>query len=461
MADQRDRAIEHGRSQIGTFRRQLEDFLRIPSISTDPNHSQDIERAAQWLVSRLEAMGGTAEQLETGGKPLVAGEIPADMDDAPTLLVYGHYDVQPTDPLEQWRSDPFEPTEREGALYARGTSDMKGQIMACLAAIDAAKQVGALPVTCRFLLEGEEEIGSPNLKGAIRGYADRFTGDLCINPDTGMLSKGQPSITYGLRGLAYFEIHVTGPSSDLHSGAFGGAVHNPAQVLSELIAGMHDERGRVTLPGFYERVRDLSETERAQLARLSTDDRFYLEQTGVPALWGEEGYSAIERISGRPTLEVNGLLSGFTGEGAKTVLPATAMAKISTRLVPDQDPEEVRAQLERYLSEHAPDTVSYSITEYASAPPVMNEPESPGNHALASALQAVWGVEPILKREGGTVPVSTFLQEIVGMPSVLTGFALPDDNLHAPNEKIDLDTWQRGIEAVIRFLYDFRDSAQG
>lgn len=462
MADQREKAIEYARKNEGEARTALEELLAIPSISTDPDHAPDLTRAAEWLVSRIEAMGGSAEVLETEGKPLVAGEVSADGDAAaaPTLLVYGHYDVQPVDPIEEWKSDPFTPTERDGALYARGAADMKGQVMASFAAIEAAKGVGALPVNCRFMFEGEEEIGSPSLKSSIKRYAERFKADLCLNPDTGMLGKEMPSITYGLRGLAYFEIHVTGPKSDLHSGAFGGAVHNPAQVLAELVAGMHDASGRVTLPRFYDKVRELSEEEREHRKRMPTDEQFFLDQTGVPMLWGEEGYSAVERVGARPTLEVNGLLSGFTGEGAKTVLPARAMAKISTRLVPDQDPREVRQQLEEYLEKYAPKSVSYSVKEHASGPPMLNEPDSAGNRALAAALKSVWGVEPILKREGGSVPVSTFLQEVAGIPSVLTGFGLPDDNLHAPNEKIDLQTWRRGIEALVHFMYNLAEATK-
>jgi acetylornithine deacetylase/succinyl-diaminopimelate desuccinylase-like protein len=457
MAD-RQKAVAYAQNNREQFLDELNSFLSIPSISTDSSHQGDIRRAAQWLSDRLESMGATqVELLPTEGKPIVTGLLQAARAEAPTVLVYGHYDVQPVDPLELWESDPFTPSERDGALYARGASDMKGQVMACFSALRAIQSTGELPLNVRFLLEGEEEIGSPSLKGSLEQYADRFRADLCLNPDTGMLGAESPTITYGLRGLAYYELHVDGPAQDLHSGKFGGAVHNPAQVLTDLISGMHDEQGRVTLPGFYDAVRELSPDERAELARLPNDERFFREQTGVPKLWGEEGYTAAERVGARPTLEVNGLYSGFTGEGAKTVLPATAMAKISMRLVPDQDPEKIRGQLEQYLDAHTPETVRYRLVQHAAGPPLLVPHDSAGNRALAEAMRSVWGVDPYFEREGGSVPVSSYLDQLLGVPSVLTGFGLPDDNIHAPNEKLDLQTWYRGTEALVHFFLNFAE----
>jgi len=380
---------------------------------------------------------------------------------AATLLIYGHYDVQPVDPLEEWEGEPFEPRRQGNHLYARGASDMKGQILAALISFQAAQSAGQLPIRFKFLFEGEEEIGSPNLYRFIEEHRQLLACDLCLNPDTGMLGPELPTITYALRGLAYFELRLRGPSQDLHSGSFGGVVHNPAQALCELIAGLHDRSGRVSIPGFYDRVRDLKAEEKRELARLPVDEAFYMKTAGVKKLWGERGYTPVERIGARPTLEVNGLLSGFTGEGSKTVLPATAMAKLSCRLVADQKPEEVKEQLERFLGERLPDTVSWELLPLASSPPVLSPRDSRGISALSSAFERVWGKRPLFRREGGTVPIGAYLQELLGVDSVQTGFSLPDDNAHSPNEKLDLPTWSRGIEGLIHFYYNLAGSGTG
>ncbi len=345
-------ALKYVQDHHDSIIEEIVSFVSIPSISTDPKAKPDSLRAANWLADRLKELGFENVMLrQTAGAPIVIGELLKAGNNRPTVLIYGHYDVQPVEPLELWESMPFEPEIRANNLYGRGTSDMKGQIVAVLAAIEAFVNTGGMPVNVKFIVEGEEEIGSPNLEKFIVENKNRLTSDFALNPDSGMIADEYPTITYGLRGLSYFEIRLTGPDHDLHSGLFGGAVHNPAQVLCELIAGMHDEKGRVTLPGFYDKVRDVDQEERAELARLPMDDIFFRNQTGVKALYGEDGYTSVERVTARPTLEVNGLLSGFTGEGSKTVLPAKAMAKISTRLVPDQDPYEVREQLLQFLEE--------------------------------------------------------------------------------------------------------------
>jgi acetylornithine deacetylase/succinyl-diaminopimelate desuccinylase-like protein len=326
-----------------------------------------------------------------------------------------------------------------------------------LAAAEALLRQGRAP-RLKFLFEGEEEVGSPNLAEFIRAHREPLACDVCLNPDAGMISRELPTITYGLRGLAYFELRLRGPSRDLHSGMYGGVVHNPAQVLCELVAGMHDGHGRVTLPGFYDAVRPLPPEERRELARLPVDEAFYIANTGVPALWGEEGYTPLERIGARPTLEVNGLLSGFTGEGSKTVLPAEAMAKISMRLVPDQTPQEVTAQMERYLRERAPATVTWELKRLAGGPPSISARESSGGRALSRAMERVWGRRPAFRREGGSISVVAYLQEYLGVESLLTGFALPDDNAHSPNERLHLPTWQRGIEALTHFFHELSGS---
>jgi acetylornithine deacetylase/succinyl-diaminopimelate desuccinylase-like protein len=370
------------------------------------------------------------------------------------VLVYGHYDVQPAEPLELWESGAFEPTVRGENLYARGASDMKGQVIATIAAIESIRETGQLPVNLVFIFEGEEEIGSPNLGKFIRDHKKLLSSDFALNPDSGILAPDIPSITYALRGLAYFELNVYGPDHDLHSGLFGGIVHNPAQALCELVAGMHDADGRITLPGFYDKVRALDAEERAELARLPVNEGTYKRQTGVKNLWGEAGYTAVERLGGRPTLEVNGLLSGFTGEGSKTVLPGKAMAKISCRLVPDQDPQGVYQQLLKYLEANAPDTIQYEVIQLAGGPASISDRNSLSVEAMAKAMEQVWGKRPVFRREGGSVPVVAQFQHILSIETVNAGFGLPDDNYHAPNEKLHLPTWHRGIDTLIHFFYN-------
>jgi acetylornithine deacetylase/succinyl-diaminopimelate desuccinylase-like protein len=432
------------------FLRQLEEYLAIPSVSTEKERQPDMLRAAEWTAEALKAIGcSRVELLPTAGPPIVFGQSEPG---APTVLVYGHYDVQPVDPVELWESEPFRATVRGEYLHGRGSSDMKGQIVAALAACQAVLQAGGRTPAFKFLLEGEEEIGSPHLPEFIRANAELLACDLCLNPDSGMISAELPTITYGLRGLAYFELRLRGPEQDLHSGMYGGVVHNPAQVLSELLARMHDAQGRVTLPGFYDAVRPLDAEERRELARLPMDEGFYRKNAGVAELWGEQGYTPIERIGARPTLEVNGLLSGWTGQGSKTVLPAAAMAKLSMRLVPDQTPEEVQAQLEHYLREQAPSTVRWELERLASSPPSVSPRDSEGVRALSAALEQVWGRPPVFRREGGSIAVVAFLQQYLGVQSLLTGFALPDDNAHSPNEKLHLPTWSKGIQALALFF---------
>jgi acetylornithine deacetylase/succinyl-diaminopimelate desuccinylase-like protein len=331
---------------------------------------------------------------------------------------------------------------------------MKGQILAGFFAIESILKTGPLPCNLKFIFEGEEEIGSPNLGPFIASHKELLSSDMVLNLDSGIIAEDFPSITCALRGLAYFELRVSGASSDLHSGMFGGAVHNPAQVLCELIAGMHDAKGRITLPGFYDRVRPLSAEERADMARLPLDDDYFLKITGAPALFGEAGYTAAEQIGARPTLEVNGLLSGYTGEGSKTVLPAKAMAKISMRLVPDQDPADVYQQLLKYLEAHAPKTVKWEVEAMAGGFASIVDRNTPGVQALSDAFETVWGKPVGFKREGGSVPVVAQMQSILGKASILAGFGLPDDNLHAPNEKLHLPTWYRGIDVVIHFMFN-------
>ncbi|HEX7973202.1 MAG TPA: dipeptidase [Anaerolineales bacterium] len=453
MTDHCRAALEYAQAHHDRFLEDLKTFASIPSISTDPAAKADMQRAAGWVVDQLLDLGIDNVAIHpTQGHPVVYGEWLKAGAHRPTALIYGHYDVQPAEPLELWHSPAFEPTTRGENMYARGASDMKGQVIASLKAVEALARTGSLPINLKFLIEGEEEIGSPSLGPFIAANRDLLACDFAINPDTGMIAADVPTITYGLRGLAYFELRVSGPDHDLHSGLFGGAIHNPAQVLCELVAGMHDDQGRVTLPGFYDKVRSLSDEERRELARLPLEETFYLNQTGAPDLYGEAGYTPVERVGARPTLEVNGLLSGFTGEGSKTVLPARAMAKISMRLVPNQDPDEVRQQLRSYIEARVPPTVRWELLQFAGGRASMTDIHFPAVKALERALETVWGKRPVYRREGGSVPVVAQIQDYLGVESVLTGFGLPDDNLHAPNEKIHLPTFYRGIEALIVFF---------
>ena len=459
MTDNRSASLEFAKQNRQRFLDELEEYLKIPSVSTDPEHKADIESAAQWTAGQLRSLGmNNVRVYPTDGHPAVYGEYLQAGESVPTLLVYGHYDVQPPDPLDLWKSGPFDPEVRGENLYARGASDMKGQVMAALKALEAVNSAAELPINLKFLIEGEEEIGSPSLKNFIPAHQELLAADYALNPDTGMTGANQPTITYALRGLAYFEVRAYGPDHDLHSGQFGGVVHNPAQALCELISGMHDDQGRITLPGFYDKVRPLDEQERAELSRMPMDEAYYLEQTGVPALWGESGYSPVERVGARPTLEVNGLLSGFTGEGSKTVLPAWAMAKISCRLVPEQDPEEVRQQLLKYLEGNAPKTIRYEVIELAGGAASISDRNSAGVKAMEQAIESVWGKRPIYKREGGSVPVVAQFQDYLGLESISCGFGLPDDNLHSPNEKLHLPTWYEGINTYIQFFYNMGSS---
>ncbi len=453
MKTHRDTAIQYARDHRSRFLEDVKDFLSIPSISTDPRHKADIQRAAEWVAQRLRELGAQdVAIMPTEGHPVVYGVIPATRSDAPTVLMYGHYDVQPPDPLDLWESPPFEPEVRGENLYARGAADMKGQIMAVLAAIESLLQSGEMPVTMKFLIEGEEEIGSRHLPSFLKAHKDLFACDFSLNADSGILGPDLPAITYALRGLAAFELRVYGPDHDLHSGIYGGVVHNPANALAALIAGMQDAHGRITLPGFYDRVRSLDEAERQELARLPIDETFWLKQTGVPALYGEPEFSPVERASLRPTLDVNGLHAGFSGEGIKTIIPSMATAKISSRLVPDQDPEEVYEQMKQYLEEHAPPTIRWELDYLAGAYPVIMDLNTPWMQALVDAMTRVWGKRPYFKPEGATVPIVGFMQRLLEVDSLMVGFILPDANLHAPNEKLHLPTWYRGIETYIHFL---------
>ena len=431
------------------IRDELFDFLRIPSVSARSEHNADTARAAQWVADNMANAGLRATVHPTAGHPIVVGEWRGAGAEAPTLLVYGHYDVQPAEPLELWDSPAFEPAIRDGKLFCRGSVDDKGQLFIHMKALEAHLKVrDTLPINVIVVAEGEEEVGSDHLAEFIESHKQELACNAVVISDSAMFAPGLPSILSSLRGLAYFQIDVTGPSSDLHSGSYGGAVINPAMALARILATMHDADGRVAIHGFYDRVRDWGEKARREIKALPFDDEHFRAETGAPALGGEKGYSTLERIWMRPTCEVNGLLSGYTGEGAKTVLPSKAMAKVSCRLVPDQDPREIETLMKAHVERVAPDGVTVTVRALHGGRPWRAELEGPLYDAGRRALAAAFGKEPVITGEGGSIPVVGDFEQILGAPVLLMGFGLPGENAHAPNEWLSVDNFEKGLRAV-------------
>jgi len=425
---------------------ELKALLAIPSISALPEHAGDVKRCAEWCADHMRSIGLEHVRLiDTPGHPVVYGDW-LGAPDAPTILFYGHYDVQPVDPLELWESPPFEATIRDGEIFARGSADDKGQVFMHFKAVEAhLKQNGRLPVNIKFILEGEEEVGSVNLDDFIRAHKDDLKADVVVISDSGMFARGVPSICYGLRGLVYFQLDLRGSSTDLHSGSFGGAVANPGFVLAQMLAQMKDRGGRIKIPGFYDDVVPLLDEERQAWASLPFSEKQYRKDFGIPKLHGESDYTTLERTWARPTFEVNGLLSGFTGDGAKTVLPAVAMAKVSMRLVPNQHPDTIAQLFEDYVKKVAPKTVQLKVTRMQGGKPWMTSYDNPFVQAAGRAIERGFGKKPVFTREGGSIPVVSTFQEELGLPSVLFGVGLPDENAHAPNEKLDVGNFHSGI----------------
>jgi acetylornithine deacetylase/succinyl-diaminopimelate desuccinylase-like protein len=435
-----------------TLDEDLDAFLRIPSVSAQSEHDEDTRRAGEWVVEYMAAAGLEASLRETPGHPVALGFWKKAPAGAPTLLIYGHYDVQPAEPLELWTSPPFEPTRRDGRIYARGSADDKGQLFLHLAALRLLLETrGSLPFNVVVLAEGEEEIGSPNLLPFVREHAQELAADAVVISDSAMFAEGVPSILYSLRGLAYAEIRVQGARSDLHSGAYGGAVPNPAMALARILASLHDEQGRVTLPGFYDSVLPWDAETRAGIRKLPFDEQAFQSELGLPALAGESGFSTLERLWIRPTCEVNGLLSGYTGEGAKTVLPRAAMAKVSFRLVPDQDPDAVIAQLRAHVAAVAPAGVYAEVHALHGGRPWRARAGGAVFDAAAQALTEAFGRPPVLTGEGGSIPIVTEFEEILEAPAILLGFAFPVANMHAPDEWFP----EAHLELGIRTLFGF------
>jgi succinyl-diaminopimelate desuccinylase len=432
------------------FEEDLCELLRIPSVSADSKHKGDVRKAGEWVLKQFQSLGLKAELLETPGHPVVYAESPT-VAGAPTVLVYGHYDVQPPDPLGEWISPPFEPTRRDGNLYARGATDDKGQMLTHVKSAEAwLKSEGKLPVQLKYLIEGEEEVGSKNLADFVSANLEKLKCDVIVVSDCSQFGPGQPAITYGLRGLAYYELRLVGPKQDLHSGTFGGGVVNPAIALSKMLSGLIDAKGRIQVPGFYDDVLPLTDRERQQFASLPFNETNFMKQINVDAVAGEEGYSTLERRSARPTFDVNGLTSGYQGEGAKTVLPSKASAKFSFRLVPNQDPKKITASLEKKLKELCPAGIKMELIDFGGSPGVVVPLESPFVAAAAKAIEQGFGKAPVYIREGGSIPVVSTFRQKLGVDTLLLGWGLDDDNTHSPNEKFCLADYHRGIKASAR-----------
>jgi succinyl-diaminopimelate desuccinylase len=426
---------------------ELMEWLRIPSISSDSSRREQVQQAGRWVADKLTAAGLEVETIPTDGHPMVLAETPR-VAGAPVVLVYGHYDVQPVDPLDQWESGPFEPTIRDGNLYARGATDDKGQLLTHVQSVCQWLQSGQpLPLQVKFLIEGEEEVGSENLERMLPDLRDRLACDCVVISDSSQYADGQPAITYGLRGIATYELIVRGPSQDLHSGSFGGTVMNPAIAICKILASIVDAQGRIQLPGFYDAVRPLEESEREAWERLPHDDDVYAASVGVPELFGETGYTTNERRWARPTFDINGLTAGHQGEGVKTIIPAVATAKFSFRLVPDQDPETVFDSLNRHIAGHSPPGVRVELQRDHGAPGMVANTHSPFVEAANHAIREAFGVAPVLIREGGSIPIVTRFQEVLGCDCLLIGWGLSDDNAHSPNEKFRVQDYHRGIQA--------------
>lgn len=454
MASDSSDALGRVESEKAGYLEELKDYLRIPSISTDPAYADDIRTCADFVKSKLEAAGLEAELISTDRYPLVYAEW-LGAEGRPTILFYGHYDVQPPDPLEEWRNAPFEPTEEGDLLVARGATDDKGQSFAHIKAVAAMlAERGELPVNVKFVIEGEEESGGESIEAFVRNDSNgKLACDAVVVSDSSMYAPGQPSLLYGLKGLQYMEMRVDGPNRDLHSGTFGGAVANPANALAHIISRLLDpDTGKITIPGFYDDVVELEDWERQAFAELPHDEEAYCRELGLEQAFGEEGYSTLERAWARPTCDVNGIFGGYQGEGAKTVLPAWAGAKVSMRLVPNQDPETIARLFTEYVQAVAPAGVRVTVKANHGAGAVLIDAKGPIVEAAMAAQEDIWGAKPVLIREGGSIPIVGTFSEVLSVPVLLMGFGLSDDRLHSPNEKFNISHFYNGIRTTVRLL---------
>lgn len=440
------------------FLDELLDLLRIPSVSADSKYKADVARCADAVKENLLKAGcDNAEICPTEGHPIVYAEKMIGAD-APTILVYGHYDVQPADPLELWDSGPFEPVIKDGKIYARGACDDKGQMFMHVKALEVMNATNTLACNVKFMIEGEEEVGSSNLGKFLENNKEKLKADIVLVSDTSMISMEHPSIESGLRGLAYMEVEVTGPNRDLHSGVYGGAVRNPINELCRMIASLHDENNHITIPGFYDKVQDLTEEQRKALNSAPFNAEEYKKELGVGDVWGEKGYTTLEHTGVRPTLDVNGIWGGYTGEGAKTVLPSKAFAKISMRLVPDQSSDEIASMFQKHFESIAPASVQVKVTAHHGGEPVVTPTDSKAYKAASKAISTSFGKEPIPTRGGGSIPIIALFERILGLKTVLMGFGLDNDNIHSPNEKFDVANFYKGIETLPYFHKYFAEN---
>lgn len=452
------RALAHTQTQHTAYLEQLFALLRIPSVSTQTEHFPDIQVAAEWLVNNLRAAGlENVGVYPTSGHPLVYADWLHAGSDAPTVLFYGHYDVQPADDVELWKSPPFQPEIRKENIYARGASDDKGQIFMLIKAVEAyLVGAGRLPVNVKFVLEGEEESGSQGLIGYAPHHAEQLAADIVFISDTTMADFETPAIVYGLRGLTQLNITLYGPKLDLHSGVYGGGIANPINVLARLLAQLQDDKGHVLIPGFYDRVRPLSQAERAMINAFPFDEAEWLRRIDMAQAWGEPEFSVLERIGARPTLDINGIVGGYTGNGGKTIIPARAHAKLSMRLVPDQDPHEIAQLAQAYIRQLTPPQVRLEIQPLGEAAATLADYTIPAMQAAIQACETVFGRTPVFKREGGSLPVVATLKTALGLNPLMLGFGLPHDRIHAPNERFYLPNFYKGLETVIHFLANYR-----
>ena len=454
MTSKGDAARAYSRENAERFRKELHELLRIPSISTEPERADDMVRAAEWLAAHLRQLGVNNVQIApTAGYPVVYGDWLGAGPDKPTVLVYGHYDVVPAALEDGWNTEPFEPVEKNGMIFARGAADDKGQLFIHIKALESFLQTsGAAPVNLKFFLEGEEEVASPNLRPFLVDNLEMLRADVCVISDSSMPTIEEPSILHSLRGMTYFEIHVDGPTDDLHSGFWGGAVHNPALALVEIISTLLNPDHSIAVPGFYDDVVPLTDAERAEVAKTAISEEQALGNTGAPAIWGEAAYSIKERVSARPTMEINGMLSGWTGEGPKTIIPSTAMAKISCRLVGNQDPHKIFEQIKAHVEAVAPPTVNVSVRLLTTGEPALIPFDLPEMRAASRAYEKGWGATPAFTRGGGSIPVVADIYNLMHIPVVMMGYGLDDDGLHGPNERFTIEMFHRGIETAIVYL---------
>lgn len=451
-----NKVVDYAGKNIDHFIEELKDYLRIPSISALPEHKNDMHRCAQFVSEKLDQAGMTkTEIIATEGNPLVYSEW-LGAPGKPTVLIYGHYDVQPADPLELWNSDPFEPVIKDGKIWARGADDDKGQAFTHIKAVDSYfKSVGSLPINVKFLFEGEEEIGSENLSIFIKNNKEKLKCDCVLVSDTSLYAEGIPTITYGLRGLAYMEIELTGPCKDLHSGSYGGAVGNPINELAKLIAKLHDKNGKITIPDFYKDVAKLSRQEIRNFKLLKLSEKTYAKEIGVKELQGEKGYSTLEKLWTRPTLDCNGIVGGFTGEGAKTIIPSKASAKISMRLVPNQDPQKIAKAFTKYVKSLTPKSMKIEVKNLHGGYPIVVDLKHKAVEAAAQSLEKVFKKKTVFTREGGSIPVIVEFVKQMKAPAILMGFGLDSDDIHSPNEHFGLENFEMGLLSSIEFLAEY------